>query len=303
MKKYDIVLLTNAQYEHPKNIDEYVQNILDDDQLVQTALENEGYKVIRKDWASKDFDWSSCHYAIFRTTWDYFDEYTSFSKWLKLVEQKTTLINPSKTIFWNVDKHYLKDLKNKGVHVIPTAYIEKGDETSLENLHKKHGWKKTILKPVVSGAARHTYKLTPDKWNSHEELFQKLISEEAMMLQPFQNDVVDHGEVSYMLFGGEYTHAVLKKAKKGDFRVQDDFGGTVEIYHPSQEEIDFAITTVNACSPLPVYARVDVIRDNEGQLCIVELELIEPELWFRLHPNSAQVFARQVSNFIENENG
>jgi hypothetical protein len=102
-----------------------------------------------------------------------------------------------------------------------------------------------------------------------------------------------------MLFGGRYSHAVLKKAKQGDYRVQDDFGGSVRDYSPTAEEIEFAEKTVAACSPVPIYARVDVIWDNDNQLCVSELELIEPELWFRTCPSAAELFAEEVFRHCE----
>jgi hypothetical protein len=101
-----------------------------------------------------------------------------------------------------------------------------------------------------------------------------------------------------MVMNGKFTHAVLKIAKKGDFRVQDDFGGTVHDYSPSQFEIDFAENAVKACKELPIYARVDVFTDNNNKLAIAELELIEPELWFRNHPEAADQLAKGIQQLI-----
>ena len=107
--------------------------------------------------------------------------------------------------------------------------------------------------------------------------------------------MVERGEVSLMIMGGKFTHGVLKIAKLGDFRVQDDFGGSVQDYKPTTEEIDFAEKTIQACDPPPSYARVDIIRDNNDKLALIELELIEPELWFRLQPKAAQMLAEAIS--------
>ena len=103
-----------------------------------------------------------------------------------------------------------------------------------------------------------------------------------MILQPFQYNIVEKGEISLMVMNGNFTHAILKIAKKGDFRVQDDFGGSVHDYNPTQEEIDFAENTVKACQEMPIYARVDVFTDNNNTLALAELELIEPELWLEI---------------------
>jgi glutathione synthase/RimK-type ligase-like ATP-grasp enzyme len=112
-----------------------------------------------------------------------------------------------------------------------------------------------------------------------------------MLVQEYQEGINKDGEVSYMLFGGKFTHAVLKKAKGDDFRVQDDFGGSVHDHSPSQVEIHFAEHIVNVSRPGIPYARVDIMRDNRGDLTLGELELFEPELWFRKYPPAADIFA------------
>lgn len=117
-----------------------------------------------------------------------------------------------------------------------------------------------------------------------------------MMLQEFQKNIVSEGEISMMVFNGAFTHAVLKTAKPGDFRVQDDFGGTVQKYTPNQEQIVFARSVVKAAPELPVYARVDIFRDNEGNWALAELEIFEPELWFRLNPTAAHTLAKTIKD-------
>jgi len=119
-----------------------------------------------------------------------------------------------------------------------------------------------------------------------------------MILQPFQHNIVSKGEISFVIINGEFTHAVLKNAKKGDFRVQDDFGGTVQQYTPTEKEISFAEKTVKACKELPIYARVDAFLDNNNKLALAELELIEPELWFRNNPESADKLAIAIQKII-----
>ncbi|MBL4716833.1 MAG: hypothetical protein JKX95_09375 [Bacteroidia bacterium] len=298
MKDFDVVLLTESRYDQPTEVGWYIENILTEDGMVKDALEKKGLKVARVDWANPNFDWSSTEIALFRTTWDYFNRFEEFSNWLNEATTKTRLINPAEQIRWNIDKHYLRDLENKGINITPTVYIEPRETINLPELHEKNNWKETVLKPAIAGAARHTYRLDQDNLSEHEDIFQELISSETMMLQPFQYNVIEQGEVAYMLFGGKFTHAVLKVAKPGDFRVQDDFGGTVHQYDPTNEEIEFAERAVLACDPLPVYARVDVITDNNDKLSVTELELIEPELWFRFHPPAADKLAETVIDIL-----
>lgn len=294
MPSYDILLLTDARFENPADPDWYVNQILTEDRILSEALEKRGLRTKRVDWARKDFDWSGARYAVFRTTWDYSHRFAEFSAWLERTARQTLLINPPELIRWNVDKHYLGDLERRGIHAVPTRFVEKGEALSLRDLHAETGWRETVLKPAVSAGARHTYRLHPGNLAEHESQFQQLIAGEAMLLQPFQENIVKEGEKTLMVMDGRYTHAVLKKAKPGDFRVQDDFGGSVHDYRPGSEEIAFAEAAFAVCEPKPLYGRVDLVRDNDGRLAVVELELIEPELWFRFHPPSADVLAQAL---------
>jgi len=291
MPQYDLVLLTESRFENPVLPNWYAEQILTEDRILTEALQRRGLRALRVDWARKDFDWSDAPFALFRTTWDYSRRFAEFSAWLERVSRETRLINPPELIRWNMDKHYLRDLEQRGVHAVPTRFIEPGDAVTLRELFAETGWTDAVLKPAVSGGARHTYRLHPGNLEEHEALFRQLTAQETMLLQPFQENILREGEKTLMVMGGQYTHAVLKKAKPGDFRVQDDFGGTVHEYRPSSEEIEFAEMAFSVCDPLPFYGRVDMVTENSGQLAVGELEIFEPELWFRFHPPSADVLA------------
>ncbi len=297
-KTFDVVILTESRYLNPINKTPYVTNLLQEDELVKKALEEVGLTVTRKDWADSNFDWSNSHSVLFRTTWDYFDRIEEFKLWLESVEGKTKAINPISQIRWNMDKWYLKDLEEKGIPVVETLYIRRGENQTLEELLKSSGWKDAILKPTVAGGGRHTYRINPQTVGELESTFTALIANEDLMLQPFQTNIQLKGEISLMVIGGEFTHAILKKAKSGDFRVQDDFGGSVHQYKASSAEIAFAERVVSACEPEPSYARVDVMWNNENELVVSEVELIEPELWFREYPEAANILARKIKSIL-----
>jgi len=295
----DIVLLTEKKYINTNKTDWYTQQVLLEDNLVKTALENLGYTVEIVNWDHTDFDWKEPKLCVFRTIWDYFHRYEEFSNWLNSASQSTKFLNPQKTIEWNIDKHYLADLESKGIPIVPSHFIEKGTQVSLAELANKLQWDKFILKPCISGAARHTYAIEASECKEYEQIFQELISNESMMLQPFMKQIETKGEVSHIVFGGKYSHSVLKIAKEGDFRVQDDFGGSVHDYKASIQEIEFAEKAVSACDPMPAYARVDVVWDNNDHLAIGELELIEPELWFRKCDTAADQFAAVIDSHFK----
>ena len=294
MAHWDITLLTETQHVSPESPDWYQQNILTEDGLVAEALERAGLRVTRVGWDDPGFDWSQTRCALFRTTWDYFHRFDEFRPWLERVRTQTTLINPARQILWNLDKHYLADLAEAGVRVAETRFIPVGSDASLAEHLAAAGWDEVVLKPAVSGAARHTYWFDAGRVGEFEAVYRELIASEAMLLQPFQKKVMSEGEYSFVVIGGRYSHAVLKVAKEGDFRVQDDFGGSVHEHTATPAEIEFAEAAVAACEPLPAYARVDVFEDNEGQMAVGELELVEPELWFRNAPAAADRLAGHI---------
>lgn len=299
MKPIDVAILTESRYLNPKDNSQYVLNILWEDNLVKSELEKLGLNVVRIDWADRDFDWNSTRCAVFRTTWDYFDRFSEFDAWLSRVKDKTIFINSIDQVRWNMDKKYLIDLKEKGIQIVDTHVIYRGDARTLRELYEQMDYEDVVLKPTIAGAARHTYKLNPDNIDDHEEIFQTLIAEEDMMIQPYQYSITTKGEISMMVIAGEFTHAILKKAKPGDFRVQDDFGGTVHDYEPGFLEMEFAEKVVKACNPMPAYARVDMMWDNSGDFVLSELELIEPELWFRENMSAAKKLAREIQKRID----
>ncbi|WP_343486221.1 hypothetical protein [Allomuricauda sp. d1] len=302
MKKFDVVVLTDSRYVNPTSNEAYIENLLLEDRLVVESLQKVGLKTLRLSWDDPDFDWSETKYALFRTTWDYFDRFNEFSAWLKKTAKVTRFINSGTLIKWNIDKHYLLDLHAKGINIPTTLVVETGTKTTLLKSIQKakkeldFNGEEFVLKPCVAGAARHTYKFHESDWQEHENVFQQLIVQEAMMLQEFQKNIVSKGEISMMVFGGTFTHAILKIAKPGDFRVQDDYGGTVHEYHPTEKEIRFAESVVKAAPELPIYARVDIFEDNNGKLALAELEIFEPELWFRFNPEAAAIMTKNIKN-------
>ncbi|MBT3418241.1 MAG: hypothetical protein HN427_05655 [Flavobacteriales bacterium] len=291
---FDVVILTDNRYVNPVETNWYIDQVLLEDNLLKTALENKGLKVCKKDWADKNFDWTTTKHAIFRTTWDYFERFEEFFKWIEETRYKTTFINSAEIINWNIDKHYLQDLQKNGINIAPTLFIEKGDTIILSELFEKTKWKEAVIKPAVSGAARHTYHINTTNCNEYENTFQTLIKEECMLFQMFLKNITILGEISLIMIGGKYTHAVKKKAKKGDFRVQDDHGGIVEKYNATKEEIIFAENCIENCPFSPIYARVDIVYDNNNQPSLSELELIEPELWFRNNIKSVEILAEKI---------
>jgi hypothetical protein len=295
----DVTLLTCQAYYKPEKISPYIQNILFEEQLLKSAFEKQGLTVEITYWDNPSYDWSKTKSVMFRTIWDYFEKFEEFFKWLDEIKHQTQLINSYELVKWNIDKHYLKDLNENGINIVPTYFTKQHKQESLLDISNEMEWEDLVIKPAISAAAFQTFKILNDQINEKEELFQQLIKNKDMLVQPFFETISEFGEASLMIFDGKFSHAILKKAKKGDFRVQDDFGGTVHDYLPSTEEVKFALEVIKACKTTPLYGRVDIVWDQEKNIYLSELEIIEPELWIRNYPKSAERIAKAVSNKLK----
>ena len=294
----DVTLVTCRAYYEPDKITPYIQNILLEQELLKSSLEAQGLKVNVTFWDNPSYEWQKTKSVLFRTVWDYFERFDEFWEWLEQVKTKTKLINSYELIKWNIDKHYLKDLKNNDIQVVPTYFADRGNNISLQEIANSKDWRHIVIKPAISASAFNTYKITNDEIEQKEQLFHELLQTHDMLVQPFFPTISELGEASLMVFGGKFTHAILKKAKAGDFRVQDDFGGTVHDYNPTQEEIKFAEKVFQSCTSLPIYGRVDIVWDSNKHIYLSELEIIEPELWIRNRPESANKIAEAVNKIL-----
>jgi len=294
----DITLLTCRAYYKPDIVTPYIQNILLEQELLKSAFEAQGLKVDITYWDNPTYEWQETKSVLFRTIWDYFERFDEFWEWLEQVKTKTRLINSYELIKWNIDKHYLKDLSSWGIETVPTYFADKGCNMKLHEIAKRNQWKDLVIKPAISASAFKTYKILANEIQANEKLFNSLVQERNMLVQPYFETITQLGEASLMVFDGKFTHAILKKAQPGDFRVQDDFGGTVHNYIPTKAEINFAEEVFKTCKTKPVYGRVDIVWDNDKNFYLSELEILEPELWIRNYPKCAERIAEAVDKIL-----
>ncbi|AWI80354.1 hypothetical protein CEW87_13895 [Parazoarcus communis] len=295
----DVVILTEDRYLKLDTSEWYEAQIATEDGLVAQALAARGLTVGRVSWSDPAFCWRDTRAALFRSTWDYFHRFAEFSPWLDAAATQTRLLNPAELVRWNLDKRYLRDLSRAGVSVVPTRYADVGEQHTLAAIMDAEGWDEVVFKPVVSGAARLTYRVGRDTLEAHEAVFARCLAAEAMMVQRFEPAVLGEGELSLIVIEGRTTHAIRKTAAAGDFRVQDDHGGTVHAHQPRAEERAFAEAAIAACPSLPLYARVDFVRAGDGGFRLMELELVEPELFFRFHPPAADALADALAQRLK----
>lgn len=220
--------------------------------------------------------------------WGYHLDQTRWHALLdRLEEEQVPTLNPVPLLRWNSDKRYLAELGQKGIAVIPTRLIEALDETALAEARAEFG-EELVIKPPVSASADGTHRLRP-----HDPL-PEASRGQAMMIQPFLPCVAEEGEYSCLLFGGAFSHSIVKRPKPGDYRVQPHLGGTEVPCAPPPGAIELAQAALTAAPAEAAYARVDMVRDRSGELAIIELELIEPSLWLQHAPDGGASFARAL---------
>ncbi len=213
--------------------------------------------------------------------WDYFDgNQEAFLSEMAKASQQTRLFNPFDVLKWNSEKTYLDELDSSGAPVIQTLYLERVTQSGIQNAFETLGADKIVIKPVIGGGAwRQVLLARHDPMPPKEEL-----PPEGAMVQAFLPSVQAEGEYSFLYFGGNFSHAALKRAKSGDYRIQSIYGGTEETYSPSPEELDDARQILDTLDFTPLYARVDLLRGNDGGLKLIELELLEPYLYLTHAP-------------------
>ncbi|MGN6202349.1 MAG: ATP-grasp domain-containing protein [Solirubrobacterales bacterium] len=260
-----------------------------DDELLAGALRERGAEAQSVAWDDPDVDWSGFDLCLVRSTWDYHDKHREFLAWTRRVEAAAGLRNPAGLIAWNVDKGYLRELAAAGVPTVPTVWVERGDEVDLEEVLVGKGWTEAVVKPVVDLGARNLQRARAGEGSGALEL--ALRRHPRAMVQPFLPSLESEGELSLIYVDGHLTHAVRKRAAPGDFRVQGIWGGTVERAKPGLEAVQVAERALAQLDEAPLYARVDLVADRDGALNLIELELIEPNLYFTQHPPAATALA------------
>lgn len=249
-------------------------------------------------WNDPGVDWARHDAVLVRTVWDYFEHYDAFLAWLNRLERSgVPVINPVALMRWNSDKRYLLQLESLGVPTIPTRLAPR--DALHEALAAFQG-RDVVVKPVVSGGAWRTVRGTVG-----DPAFDRAVSELPpgdYLVQPFVQAVVDDGEWSLLFFGGEFSHAIVKRPAAGDYRVQEQYGGRTDAVEPDAATLAAARHALATCATLGLgdaeYARVDGVVVN-GRFLLMELELIEPSLFLADRPDAAERCARAIAARLE----
>jgi len=271
-----------------------VDGVTDDDQLLASELQRRGFHVEPVVWNAPDVAWEQYRAVIVRSTWDYHLHIEQFLAWVTRLEKAgVRLVNTAEQIRWNADKRYLRDLAERGVHVVPTRWVGKDEHTRLADIVNERGWAEFVVKPSVSASAHRTWRGSQANVERYEEEYRAAVSGGVVLVQPFLDEVESLGEWSLLFYGGAYSHAAIKRPREGDFRVQREHGGTSEPAVAPAEVIEaaqLALSVAQRMHDRTRYARVDgcVV---DGAFTVMELELIEPDLFLRDDPDAARRLA------------
>ncbi len=265
----------------------------------QQPLLDLGIKSSAENWDDKSVDWTSYDAVVIRSCWDYHTRPDDFFSWIDHLQVNSiTIWNPPSILKWNSNKVYLRELAEQGVTIAPTVWVTQGENVDLDSLLAEQGWDEVVAKPMVSATAYNTWRFTQAEAKSQQAEFERVIQHGDMMIQQFVPEVVDKGEWSLMFFGKQYSHSILKQAKAGDFRVQDEWGGTIHPQEPSSTLIEQAEAILSQIESPLLYARVDGVARDTDEFVLMELELIEPHLYLDVDTVAPQRFAEAIAKVL-----
>ena len=267
------------------------------DELLLAPFAEHGYTVDTVSWHEADYDFSDYEAVIVRSPWDYQQYEAAFVACLKRIDQQSCLLNSLPLMMWNLNKRYLKDLDAAGVPVLPTLWLSDFDEAAVSGAFSRFACDEVVIKPCVSANADDTFRLTRAAIQQQHEQLAACFKQRQCMVQPFVQSVTERGEVSLFYFGGELSHAILKRPQKGDFRVQEEHGGSLQAITPEPSMVHNAEAALQAMPDDYLYARVDLLWFADDWR-IIELELIEPSLYFNLDERSPQRFVNAYLRYV-----
>lgn len=244
-------------------------------ELLLQFLQGKGLNIHRENWDDVTVDWKQYQCIVLKSPWDYVFKTKLFYEWLDSMQRLNILMmNSAEIVKWNSDKHYLQDIANAGLKIIPTTFLKKGI------VFEYSGTADVIVKPCISGASKDTFKISA---GSNVDAINELLQHNDMMMQPFMPQVNEEGEWSLVFLGGKFSHALVKKPAKEDFRSQPQFGGVVQGRQPAPALLHAATQYVKGFANNCLYARVDGLM-IAGEFHLMELELIDPFLFLSIYP-------------------
>ena len=273
------------------------------DNLLIQPFSQHGVHVDVISWHATDIDWSQYDAVIVRSTWDYQEHADAFiDKLIEITKHDTVLINPLSLMQWNISKRYLQILQTQGITIIPSVFF---DSVAISDIYAQFAYFDTqeiIIKPLISANSDNTFRLDHTNLMAQAGPLSNIFSTTPCVIQPFLDSVINEGEYSLFYFNGEYSHTIRKVPKSGDFRVQEEHGGELITVIPDELQLSAAAKVLAALPEKSLYARVDLIRNPRAQKediwQLMEVELIEPSLYFNMDEASPERFVQATLNYL-----
>jgi glutathione synthase/RimK-type ligase-like ATP-grasp enzyme len=269
-----------------------------DERLVIPALEACGLTAEPRVWDDPTVRWDAFRVVVIRCTWDYSERREAFLQWAASLP---SVLNPVPVITWNTDKTYLRDLAASGIPTVPTAWVApaggaRGIELPAGNF---------VVKPAVSSGAQNTARYGPDDREAARKHVERLVAEgRDVMVQPYVLSVDDRGETGLIYFDGAFSHAIRKGALLRKPGVATGELWATEDITPRTPDADESAVGEAVLDALPwtrdalLYARVDLVRGEDGAPLLLELELAEPSLFLGLGSAAALRLAEGIARRI-----
>jgi len=266
-----------------------------DEQPLLDGLIGAGHEARVAAWDDGSVDWAWFDLVLIRATWNYAQHIDAFEAWIERVDGVTTLVNPAETLKWNLHKAYLRELSSCGVAIVPTAFFDRGKGVSVGEVARGEKWIKIVIKPTISAGSFCTrvFDLGCGGLDEAQAFFDEMIAQRGMMIQRYMPSVDTVGETALIVIDGELTHAIEKKPRFDD--QEEEVCLREEI---SDEMRAFARRVLEAADKEYLYARVDIIPDDDGSMLLSEFEMLEPSLFFPYCQHAVDVFVRGVERQV-----
>ncbi|WP_405879581.1 hypothetical protein OG762_13575 [Streptomyces sp. NBC_01136] len=265
--------------------------------VLKAALEDAGAEAVVRYWDDPEVDWAAFDLVVIRSTWDYSWRVAEFVAWAERCGKLTRLANPAAVVRWNTDKRYVGDLAEAGVPTVPTRYLAPGEPAEFPDDHEY------VVKPTSGAGARLAARYIPEERETAVRQLERMHAKGlTAMVQPYLTSIDTAGERALQFYGGRFLHASRKGAvlARGTAYDADKVPHPrLEPWRPTPAELAVAERALAAVPQGPdgselLYARVDLVDGDDGNPCVMELELVEPNLFLWLHPESVPVVAETI---------
>ncbi len=271
-----------------------------DDELAVGPLADLGWRVSTLSWRQREVPWSDFDAVVIRSTWDYWNDVDGFLDTLGRINRESRLENPLELVKWNLSKTYLKELEARDVGIVPTLWIQDPGVDALRECLAQPGLDQLVIKPQLGANGEDAFRLDGSCPPDRLERIAGRFRGRGAMVQPFMARVLSEGEFSLFYFNGEFSHAILKKPAAKEFRSQEERGADILPVEPEQRLLQRGKQAIAALSGLPLYVRIDFVRNENADFLVMEMELIEPSMYLRTDANAPLRFARAIDRKFRN---